>query len=126
MKQYKYSGVRWFSDVWDDLKPFDIVTKDEYLQRFERNYDYIAQFKNDELITNNWKALIAHVARHAQETHKKLGRKKGDNFLCPYCNSKHGDMKAVLRHLVERNCEQNRCGKYCGKKLWKDFTEANW
>jgi hypothetical protein len=54
MKQYKYSGVRWFSDVWDDLKPFDIVTKDEYLQIFERNYDYIAQFKNDELITNNW------------------------------------------------------------------------
>ena len=79
-----------------------------------------------DLITSKWRGLIAHVARHAQEVHKKQGKKKGDNFLCPYCNGKHGDMKSVLRHLIERNCEQNRCEKYDGKKLWNDFTEANW
>jgi hypothetical protein len=54
MKLYKYSGVRWFSNEWDDLRPFDTLTRDEYIQRFERNYSYITQFKSDELISNNF------------------------------------------------------------------------
>ena len=111
----------------------------EYLGRIERvanvgeteTQTWKCTFNNcqktyTELYTNNWRGLTAHVARHAQIMNKNAGFDKGKNFLCPYCNGKHKDMKAALRHLVEQNCNENRCNKYEGKKLWKDFTEANW
>ena len=40
MKKYKYSGVNFLSTAWDDLKPFDVISKDEYWERYIINHEY--------------------------------------------------------------------------------------
>merc|ERR1712212_899030 len=62
-----------------------------------------------ELKNDQWRGLLTHVARHAQVMNKKNGKTKDDAFLCPYCNGKHSTIKATLRHMIERNCNENRC-----------------
>ena len=41
MNQYQYSGVNFFSTAWDDLKPFDVISKDEYWERYIINHESV-------------------------------------------------------------------------------------
>ena len=45
MKEYKYSGVNFLTKAWSNLKPFQIITKDQYWKRYLENYDNISEDK---------------------------------------------------------------------------------
>ena len=45
MKEYKYSGVNFLTKAWSNLKPFQIITKDQYWKRYLENYDNISKDK---------------------------------------------------------------------------------
>lgn len=42
MRYYVYNGVKYFSEAWNDLEPFDVITKNEYRDRYMANYEYIS------------------------------------------------------------------------------------
>ena len=41
MNQYQHSGVKFLSTAWDDLKPFDVISKDEYWERYIINHESV-------------------------------------------------------------------------------------
>ena len=45
MKEYKYSGVNFLTNAWSNLKPFQIITKDQYWKRYLENYENISKDK---------------------------------------------------------------------------------
>ena len=62
MKRYQYSGVRWVSDEWDDLKPFDVLLSSEYISRFIKNYACLLKLADHEVDDTIEQADGSHIS----------------------------------------------------------------